>query len=277
MKALSIAFGAYNAMLWRTLVGSGIGGTAFAIQRGRWPAWPALRMHMWRGFIVMIMALCFFFGIARVPLAEGIALSFIAPLVALYLAAVILKERIGREAIFASLLGLAGVAVILMGKLGDDYEADATIGIAAILLSALFYAYNLILQRQQALMAGPTEIAFFQNVSIAGMLLLAAPWFAQFPTAVLWPNVLASAALAFVSQMLLSWAYARAEAQQLLPVEYTAFVWASIVGWIAFDEKVTLATLAGTILIVMGCWIATRAKPQRVEDIAEATPVPPIH
>ena len=277
MKALSIAFGAYNAMLWRTLVGSGIGGTAFAIQRGRWPARPALRMHMWRGFIVMIMALCFFFGIARVPLAEGIALSFIAPLVALYLAAVILKERIGREAIFASLLGLAGVAVILMGKLGDDYEADATIGIAAILLSALFYAYNLILQRQQALMAGPTEIAFFQNVSIAGMLLLAAPWFAQFPTAVLWPNVLASAALAFVSQMLLSWAYARAEAQQLLPVEYTAFVWASIVGWIAFDEKVTLATLAGTILIVMGCWIATRAKPQRVEDIAEATPVPPIH
>lgn len=277
MKALSIAFGAYNAMLWRTLVGSGIGGVAFGAQRGRWPKRAALKIHVWRGFIVMIMALCFFFGIARVPLAEGIALSFIAPLVALYLAAVILKERIGRQAIWASLLGLAGVAVILAGKLGGEHDAGAPIGIAAILLSALFYAYNLILQRQQALIAGPTEIALFQNVSIAGMLLLAAPWFGQFPTAALWPNVLASAALAFVSQMLLSWAYARAEAQQLIAVEYTAFIWAAIVGWMAFDEEVTLATLAGTLLIIAGCWIATRAKPQLAEDIADATPITPVN
>ena len=277
MKALSIAFGAYNAMLWRTLVGSGIGSIAFTIKRGRKPTRAALRLHIWRGFIVMIMALCFFYGIARIPLAEGIALSFIAPLVALYLAAVILKERIGREAIFASLLGLAGVVVILTGKLGGDYNKDAPIGIAAILISALFYAYNLILQRQQALIAGPTEIALFQNLSIAGMLLLIAPWFAQIPTAELWPNVLASASLAFVSQMLLSWAYARAEAQQLLPVEYTAFIWAAIVGWIAFDEEVTLATLAGTVLIVTGCWIATRAKPRLAEDLAEATPITPVN
>ena len=283
MKALSIAFGAYNAMLWRTLVGSGIGAAAFGVQRaanpgqGRWPTRPALKMHVWRGFIVMIMALCFFFGIARVPLAEGIALSFIAPLVALYLAAVILKERIGRQARWASLLGLAGVAVILAGKLGGDYAADAPIGIAAILLSALFYAYNLILQRQQALMAGPVEIALFQNLSIASMLLFAAPWFGQMPTAALWPNVLASATLAFISQMLLSWAYARAEAQQLIAVEYTAFIWAAIVGWMAFEEEVTMATLAGTILIVAGCWIATRTKPQLAEDIAEATPITPVN
>ena len=277
MKALSIAFGAYNAMLWRTLVGSGIGSVAFTLQRGSKPTRAALRLHIWRGFIVMIMALCFFYGIARIPLAEGIALSFIAPLVALYLAAVILKERIGREAIFASFLGLAGVIVILTGKLGSDYNKDAPIGIAAIVISALFYAYNLILQRQQALIAGPTEIALFQNLSIAGMLLLIAPWFAQIPTAELWPNVLASASLAFVSQMLLSWAYARAEAQQLLPVEYTAFIWAAIVGWFAFGEEVTLATLAGTILIVTGCWIATRAKPQLTEDLAETTPITPVN
>lgn len=277
MKTLSIAFGAYNAMLWRTTVGSGIGAVAFGAQRGRWPQHKVMRLHIWRGFIVMLMALCFFYGIARVPLAEGIALSFIAPLVALYLAAVILKERVGRAAIWASLLGLAGVIVILGGKLNGDYDANAPIGIAAILLSALFYAYNLILQRQQALMAGPTEIALFQNLSIAGMLLLAAPWFAQIPSADLWPAVLASASLAFASQMLLSWAYARAEAQQLIAVEYTAFIWASLVGWYAFDEKVTMTTLAGTVLIVAGCWIATRAKPQLADDIADAAPIRPVN
>ena len=49
----------------------------------------------------MAMAACFFWGVVRTPLAEGIALSFIAPLVALYLAAVQLGEKIRREAILA--------------------------------------------------------------------------------------------------------------------------------------------------------------------------------
>ena len=48
-------------------------------------------------------AMLFFWGLARVPLAQGVALSFIAPLIALYLAALLLKERIERTAILASL------------------------------------------------------------------------------------------------------------------------------------------------------------------------------
>ena len=48
----------------------------------------------------------------------------------------------------------------------------------------------------------------------------------------------------------------RAEAQALLPIEYTAFVWAAIMGWWMFAEPVTLATLLGVALIVIGCWIA---------------------
>lgn len=269
MKGLSIAFGAYNAMLWRTVTGSGIGIAAFAVRRGKWPAPKVLRLHIWRGFVVMVMALCFFWGIARVPLAEGIALSFIAPLVALYLAAVLLKEQIGGAAIIASLLGLCGVGIILTGKLGAAYAPDAPYGVAAILLSALFYAYNLILQRQQALMAGPTEIALFQNLAIAGMLLLAAPWLAVVPTAAQWPLVLASATLAFTSQMLLSWAYARAEAQRLLVVEYTAFIWAALVGYVAFDEALTPAILSGAALIVTGCLLVARARPKPLAPVSE--------
>jgi S-adenosylmethionine uptake transporter len=58
--------------------------------------------------------------------------------------------------------------------------------------------------------------------------------------------------------MLLSWAYGRAEAQVLLPIEYTAFVWAALFGWLFFAEAVTLETMAGVALIVIGCWIAAR-------------------
>src|SRR3546814_2138638 len=42
------------------------------------------------------------------------------------------------------------------------------------------------------------------------------------PTAPQMPALVGAAFLAFISLMLLSWAYARAEAQHLAPVEYTA-------------------------------------------------------
>ena len=58
--------------------------------------------------------------------------------------------------------------------------------------------------------------------------------------------------------LLLSWGYARAEAQVLLPIEYTAFVWAALMGWLWFDERLTAPTLVGVALIVVGCWISAR-------------------
>ena len=86
------------------------------------------------------------------------------------------------------------------------------------------------------------------------------------------PAIVGSTVLAIVSLLLLSWAYARAEAQVLVSVEYTAFVWAAIFGWYIFGEAVSLATLVGTVLIVGGCVIAARqkpnSKPSHVEVVA---------
>ncbi len=66
---------------------------------------------------------------------------------------------------------------------------------------------------------------------------------------------------------MMSWAYARAPAKALIPVEYTAFVWASILGWMVFDETVTASTVLGTALIVSGCVVAAWQKPSRLNHI----------
>ena len=263
MKGLAIALGAYNAMLWRMAAGIVLTGALFLVTRSRWPVRANLRVHLTRGLVLPFMALFFFWGIARVPLAEGIALSFIAPLIALYLAAVLLGERIGRSAIVASLLGLAGVIVILAGRLeGGAPDREALLGIGSILISAVLYAWNLILQRQQAQIASPIEIAFLLNLMALLILLLAAPVLAAAPAPLHYPAIVLSAVLGLISVLLMSWAYARAEAQVLLPVEYTAFIWAAIMGWLFFAEKVTPAVIAGTLLIVTGCIVAARAKPR---------------
>ncbi len=274
MKGLTLELGAYNAMLWRTIAGTLIGGAVFVARREVWPGRATLRLHLLRGTIASVMAVCFFWGIARVPLAEGIALSFIAPLITLYLAAVLLGETISRHAIIASILGLAGVGVILSGRWGSggDTGPEALMGIGAIFVSAIFYAYNLILQRQQAQVATPAEIAFFQPLVTMGVLGLAAPWLAALPGALAVPAIGGAALLAGFSLLTLSWAYARAEAQVLVAVEYTAFVWAALFGWLIFSEQVTLPVIAGAALIVTGCIIAARYKPDaRPEHVEAAT------
>ncbi|AMK25128.1 MULTISPECIES: DMT family transporter [unclassified Sphingobium] len=272
MKGLSLSIGLFNALFWRALTGSLLGLALMLLTRQRWPNRAVLRLHLLRGAVVAVMASLFFWAIMRLPLAEAIALSFIAPLVALYLAALLLKEKIGRQAIGASLLGLVGVAVILSGRLRGDYDANALLGAGAVLISAVLFAWNLILQRQQAQLASPIEVAFFQHIVMFGLFALfalAARWMPVLPTAPSWALVVLAATLAFTSLAALAWAYARAEAQVLIPVEYTAFVWAAIIGWLAFGDRLTLTTVVGALLIVVGCLIASRtgsAEPPHVES-----------
>lgn len=271
MKILVIAVGVYNTVLWRSMLATVIAGTAWAAGPRSLPTPSVLRLHALRAVVVGIVLLSFFWGLARLPLADGIGLSFVAPLFALLLAALLLGERIQRQAIWASLAGIAGVVIIMAGQFGQgSYTSDALLGTVAVLASTVFYAYNLILSRRQALVAKPVEIMLFQNLCVAAVLLPAAPWLAVALPANLWLSLAGVTALSLSGQFLMSWSYARAEAQYLIPTEYSAFIWAIVFGWLFFDEAATWTTLAGAALIVASCLIASRSSPKLAEPIEAA-------
>lgn len=264
MKSASTAIGAYSALLWRCLAGFLIIAPVWWWQIRRWPERNALKIHLLRGVVGSFMALTFFFALVRLPLAEAIAISFIAPLLALYLATLVLGERLQPRAIMAAVLGLAGTLVIVGGRIGREaLTADARLGLAAVGLSALLYAWNLILQRQQALVASPSEVATFQNGVVCLTLGLAAPFMLRIPQGPVAIDIGAAAILAVAAAMLLSWAYRRAETQVLVPFEYTGFLWAALFGWLFFAEPVHLSTVAGAALIIVGCWIAGRPRTEQ--------------
>jgi len=271
MKTLVIAVGVYNTVLWRSMLATAVAGTAWLSGSRSQPTIAVLRLHALRAAVVGVVLLCFFWGLARLPLAEAIGLSFVAPLFALLLAALLLGERIQKQAIWASLAGIAGVAIIMAGQFGQaGYAKDALLGTLAVLVSTAFYAYNLILARQQAQVAKPIEIMLFQNLGVAIILGLAAPWLAVALPRDLWLPLAGVTALSLSGQFLMSWAYARAEAQYLIPTEYSAFIWAIVFGWLFFDEAATWTTLAGAALIVAGCLIASRSNPKLAEPIEAA-------
>jgi S-adenosylmethionine uptake transporter len=261
MKGLVLAIGTLSTMFWRNLAGVFLSGAIYLPTRAQWPSREAMRVHLARGLLSTMMGYLFFWGLGRVPLAQAVALAFIAPLIALYLAAVLLHEKVGPRIVGASLIAFAGVIVIFVGQARANLGEEAMLGSLTILASAVCYALNIVIMRHQALIALPKEITFFQSVIVTVLLGLLIP-FIDMPSPGIgeWPWLILAAVLAIASMLLLSWAYARAEASYLATTEYTAFLWASLFGWLVFREPLAPLTLAGAALIVCGCVLAARRR-----------------
>lgn len=264
MKTAALAAGAYSATVLRALIGATIIAPFWLARKQGWPTRSALKLHLERGVISAFMALSFFYALTTMPIAEAIAISFVAPILALYFARILLGEQIRREAYAASLLGFAGTLVIVSGQMGFGQEDAEPVsrqflyGLTAMGFSAILYAYNFIVIRKQSQIAGPVEVATFHSGVSGLVLLLFAPFFWQTPSLDALTSVSAASALTVAGAMSIAWAYARAETQALVPMEYSGFLWASLFGWLFFREEVTLPTLLGAALIVAGCWLATR-------------------
>ena len=261
MKHLVLVLGIIAVSIWRAFANLLFSTALYVPRRTAWPSRSTINIHVARAIVVTVMATSFFWGIARVPLAQAIALTFIAPLIALLLAAIFLHERIGRRSIAGSIIAFSGVVVIVLGQTRAEMGPGVLLGTLAILLSGLTYAINIVMMRRQAMAADPFEINFFQSATVMALWVLMMPLVGvpALPGAQ-WPWILVAATLSTSGTLLFGWAYARGEASYLSVTEYSAFLWAAACGWIVFHESVSFYTLAGAALIVAGCLIAARRK-----------------
>lgn len=207
--------------------------------------------------IVILTAGSFFYSVSVLPLAEALTLSFLAPVFVALLGALILKERLDGRILQALGFGLAGMLVMVWPRLQGGVTG-AELGVAAALFSALSYAFNLILLRKIAVKEHPAIIVLFQNAGPA----LCLAWPAYF---VLQPisggdllAYLGAGALGVAGHFSLTSAFARAPASRLAPIEYTALVWASLLGWFVFGEAPLWTTYAGALLIIAGAFAVSR-------------------
>ena len=268
MKHLVLVIGLVAVSLWRSGVNFLLSAILYLPRRLWWPDRRTLRIHLLRSMIVMAMGALFFWGIGRVPLAQALAVTFVAPLIALLLAALTLHERIGASALAGSAAAFGGVLVILFGQARAHAPTDVLLGLAAIFASALCYAANIVLMRHQALAAKPLEINFFQSATVLALWLAATPLVGSpgWPGGQ-WPWILLAALLSTSGTLLFAWGYARGPASYLAVTEYSGFLWAAMLGWLVFHERVSLYTLAGAVLIVAGCVVAARRRPERPHEI----------
>ena len=242
---LRFGFGA----LWATLL-------LFVVRPG-WPSKETVQAHLSRSVLVVITASCFFFALGRLPLAETVALSFLSPMLMVVFGGFFLNERLDRSIGIALAAGFGGMLLIVGSRLGEtSYQPGALAGVAALLVSTVTYALNIVVLRRRAQRDPPLTIGWFQSAVPALILLV--------PAALVWasPNVADLGLFALVGGLgvaghyLLAMAFARAEAARLAPLQYSTLVWGTLFGYLLYAEVPTAATLAGALLIVAGARIA---------------------
>lgn len=269
MKSLTLALGVYNALVWRTGTSVPLAAVAWLAAGRPRPSGRGMRLHLIRGALTAVMALLFFWGLARVPMAQAITLAYIAPLLALIGGAALLGERVGPRVVFASVVAFGGVLIVLAGQ-SVALGGEALAGSAAVLASAVLYAANLLVARLQSQAAAPAEIALLQSAIVTAILLTAAPWLLAVPPTPEWWKIGAGALLATASLFLLGWAYAHGEAGYLATTEYTSFVYAATLGFALFGERLTEPTVLGAAVIVGACLFAARRRGVALDAVEAA-------
>jgi drug/metabolite transporter (DMT)-like permease len=263
MDALIKALSARYPTLQIAFLRFGFGLIGAAIYAG-WsrPGWPTREATLYNGMravLIVVTATTFFFALARLPLADTIALSFISPVLTALFGVFLLGERLDWRIAVALAGGFAGMLLIVGGSVGNaGWSGDVLIGVAAVLLSAVGYALNIIVLRHRATRDPLSQIVLFQNLGPA--LLLALPVLWVWTPLTLSDGVLFAllGSLGVTAHTMLAHAFARIEAARLAPVGYVTLVWGVLFGFLFFAELPGTATLTGAALIVVGTLVSQR-------------------
>lgn len=183
------------------------------------------------------------------PLAETTALIFVTPLLVALLAGPMLGETVGLPRWIAALVGFGGM--VLIARPGSDLDAA---GIAYTLIAAVCYAFYQIQTRKMTATEKPLTMVFYTALAGTASMSLALPWIwtGPTPTATEALMICSLALYGGTGHFLLTHAFRHAPASVLAPFLYVQLIWASLLGWLFYDQWPDTLSIAGMVTIVAG-------------------------
>ncbi|HEY2070792.1 MAG TPA: DMT family transporter [Rhizomicrobium sp.] len=216
-----------------------------------------------------------FAAVQMLPLADVTAFSFVAPIFAVVLAAVMLKEHVGPFRWGAVLAGFAGVLVMLephggpLRLLHSGFTTGAGLAIVGAFLSAFVVVF---IRQMSTTEKSETIVFYFMSVcSLAGLVSML--WW-RAPLSLHQVELLVlCGVLGGIGQIGMTFSYRYAEPSLLAPFDYVAMVWAVLLGWFLFAEVPEAMVMAGAgIVILAGLFIAWRERHIHFAPIPPAQP-----
>lgn len=213
------------------------------------PCWMAAR-----AIAAVITGFCAFYAFSVLPLAQVYAILFAAPLLITVMSIPILGETVKWQRWIAVIVGLCGVLIVLRPG-----QQELALGHLAALVSAVCGSFASIVvrktgreERSVVLMLYPMMTNF---IVMAALLPLV---YEPMPLQDLGKLGLV-ALLAWTAGRLLIKAYSTGEAVVVAPMQYSQIIWASMYGFLFFDEFPDAATIGGSaVIIASGLFIVWR-------------------
>lgn len=208
-----------------------------------------------------LFGMIFTYGaVLLLPLAEATTLGFTAPVFAVLLAIVLLRERIGPYRWSAVAIGFAGV-IVVMQPFSGLHEGVTLAGVAVGLVAPFMVALISFQIQDLNTTENPWSIVFWFAALTTPVAALALPFVIAAHDPLTWALILGMGLVGAAAQMLLTTSLRFGSAAVILLMDYTALLWASFYGYYIFDRAAPASLWLGAPLIIgAGLLIAWRER-----------------
>lgn len=203
----------------------------------------------------------YFVGLTMIPYAQVQALTFTTPLFAALLAVFLLRERVHPRRVVALAIGFLGAMIVIRPGF---VPVDA--GSVLILLSALGWAGVILIVKRLTRTDSSITITAWMVVLMSPISLVPALLVWQWPTPAEWTWLAVAGIAGTLGQLLVTQAFRVADTMAVMPFDFTKLIWASLLGFLVFDEVPSIFTWIGGVVIFTGslylAWCERRAHGQ---------------
>lgn len=235
-------------VIWARYVGQAVVVTPIAWTRGGSGFWRTkhLKMQLARSLCLVCATACFFGGLRYLPLAEGSAIAFLAPMFAIVLSGPVLGEKPTRARWLAALGGFAGILMLV--RPGTAVFHPATLFLVGAAISNSLYQ----LLTRKLPNDGPYTTLFYTAL-VGAVVLTAMLPFSGVTVPLTWTDaafLMTLGVLAGVGHLFFISGFLMAPASLLAPFTYVQMVWATLYGWLVFGQLPDGLSALGMAVIV---------------------------
>lgn len=233
-----------------------------------------------RALLLLFATFCFISAIRVMPLADALAIVFVAPFIVLLVGKFYLGEDVGPRRVGAALVGFLGVLFVIQ-------PSFAAFGIVAVipLGTAVAFAFYILLTRGLSRHMHPVTLQFHTGL-IASLFCIPVLIYAEgsgsdlfdsvWPNNIAWLWLLGVGFFATLSHMMMTYALSFAPSSTLAPLQYFELPVATVFGFIVFNDFPNTLSLIGIcIIIAAGLYMIHRERITAKQLMTERA-APPI-
>lgn len=204
-----------------------------------------IRVHALRALLAAGATWLFISSLAELPLAEATSIIFVAPIFVAALSMLLLKQRVGSSRSIAVCVGFIGVLIVLQPG-SETLQMASLFAVAAAFLNALVMISARWIDQNDGFWTMTFFMTLFYSLICA------------FTLVTEWPTARSTDIALFIGMAiagtlgiaLISHAFRIADATTVAPFDYTALIWATVLGWIVWGNTPGLAVYIGAIVII---------------------------